>query len=73
MIQSPTSNVCGLYTALYCYMKSKGHTFSEFVNLFEIGKFWENDCKAVKLCTEVFGTMLDLIPTKKSDEYCSNN
>ena len=70
IIQAPTSNVCGLYVLLYCYLKSLSYSFKHIVQLFKAQQYYENDCKVITLCKNVFGSKLTLHPSNPTSKYC---
>ena len=70
IIQAPTSNVCGLYVLLYCYLKAVAYSFKNIVQLFDAYKYYENDCKVTSLCKHVFGSKLTLHPSDSTSRYC---
>lgn len=70
IIQAPTSNICGLYVALFCFYKSSGMSLGTIVKKFRHKRFYENDCKLIRLVKRVFGTELKLKPTPDTNKYC---
>lgn len=71
VIQSPTSNICGLYVALFIYYRASGVSYKDFVNMFPRFNFWFNDCKAISESSDIFGEDIISQPSKSTSRFCN--
>lgn len=69
-IQSYTSDICGLYVALFCYYKALNYSFKKIINMYSRNNLYLNDCKTLHTFQKVFKKEFNVEAKKRTRKRC---